>query len=390
MLHIFLTEHRTELIDRCRMKVAQRDPEGARDAERVNGIPSFIDQVIRTLRIEQTAHPMQSRKISGPAGGGVPILSEIGESATLHGRELLHDGFTIEQVVHDYGDLCQAVTDLASEKSVQLDIDEFRTFNRCLDNAIATAVTEFTYQHDCDIADQHGYELNERLGFFAHELRNLLSAATLSLAAIKAGNVGVRGATAAVLDRSLSGIRNLIDRSLSEVRVTAGLPAQHRQFSLAHFIAEVKAVAMLEAKARDCKLTVSVVDPELAVDADRDLLLAAVGNLLQNAFKFTKHGTEVTLHAYSSADRILIDVKDNCGGLPSGDPERMFQPFTQAGADRSGLGLGLSISRRSVTANNGHLSVRDVPGSGCVFTIELPRHLWRHVASVTPLHLRSA
>ena len=57
--------------------------------------------------------------------------------------------------------------------------------------------------------------------------------------------------------------------------------------------------------------------------------ITAVGNLLQNAFKFTRHGTEVTLNAYAAADRILIDVEDNCGGLPTGDTERMFLPFMQ-------------------------------------------------------------
>ncbi len=374
MLHEFLTAHRADLIARCHAKVSLRSPERAGDAARAHGIPNFLDQVTRTLRVEQTAQPLQSRKISGPAGGGIPILSEISESATLHGRELLSEGFSIEQVVHNYGDLCQAITDLAFEKNAQIDIDEFRTLNRCLDNAIATAVTEFSYQHDFNIAGRQVLALNERLGFFAHELRNLLGAATLSLAAIKAGNVGVAGATGTVLDRSLVGIRNLIDRSLSEVRVTAGLPAQHRRFSLAEFIAEIKTAATLEADLRECRLAVSIVDPRLAVEADRDLLLAAVGNLLQNAFKFTKHGSEVSLHAYSSANRVLIDVGDNCGGLPPGDPEKMFQPFVQSGTDRSGLGLGLSISRRSVAANEGILSVRDIPGCGCIFTIDLPRY----------------
>ena len=110
------------------------------------------------------------------------------------------------------------------------------------------------------------------------------------------------------------------------------------------------------------------------MDADRDLLLSATGNLLQNAFKFSHVHGEVTLNAYSVADRILIDVEDHCGGLPPGAAERMFHPFTQMGADTSGLGLGLSISRRSVEANHGVLSVRDVPGTGCVFTIDLPRN----------------
>ena len=148
----------------------------------------------------------------------------------------------------------------------------------------------------------------------------------------------------------------------------------HELFSLAEFIAEVKLSASLEAKVRGCTLTVSDVDPGLAVDCDRELLFSAAGNLLQNAFKFTEYGTEVTLNSYATADRIFIDVQDHCGGLPAGFAEIMFQPFIQGGADRSGLGLGLSIAQRSVVANDGTLGVRDVPGTGCVFTIELPRH----------------
>jgi signal transduction histidine kinase len=153
----------------------------------------------------------------------------------------------------------------------------------------------------------------------------------------------------------------------------AGIPAQHRLFSLADFIAEVQLSASLEAQVNKCTFTVSYVDSRLAVDADRELLLSAVGNLLQNAFKFTHPLSEVLLKVYAMGDRILIEVEDKCGGLPGGDVEKMFLPFTQ-GADKTGLGLGLSISRRSVEANNGTLNVRDVPASGCVFTIDLPRH----------------
>ncbi len=374
MLYNFLIAHRVELVTRCRAKVAKRLAPEATEEELEDGIPLFLEQLIKTLEMEQTVQPMRSRKISGPSGGGRPVLSEIGETAARHGRELLQHGFTLEQVVHDYGDLCQAITDLAFELDEVVEIDEFRTLNRCLDNAIANAVTEFSYQRDFMVADTQALAWNERLGFFAHELRNLIHTATLSLAAIKAGNVGVAGATASILDRSLVGLRHLVDRSLTEVRIAAGLPAQHRLFSLAELIAEVKLSASLEAQMKECVLTVSSVDPELAVDADRDLLLSAIGNVLQNAFKFTRHRTEVTLNAYAVADRILIDVEDSCGGLPPSDTERMFKPFVQGGDDKTGLGLGLSISRLSVEANGGNISVRDIPGSGCVFTIDLPRH----------------
>jgi signal transduction histidine kinase len=157
--------------------------------------------------------------------------------------------------------------------------------------------------------------------------------------------------------------------------MTAGMPVHNRLFSLSDFIADIKVSAGLEAQVKKCGLNVSDVDPRLAVDADKDLLSSAVGNLLQNAFKFTHPHSDVTLNAYAAADRIRIDISDHCGGLPAGEAERMFEPFTQADDDdRSGLGLGLAISRRSVVANNGTLSVRDIPGQGCVFTIDLPRH----------------
>jgi len=374
MLHEFLTNNQYDIIDRCRAKVEQRPTPKLTAGELEHGIPLFLAQLIKTLQVEQSAEPSQSRKISGPSGGANPALSEVGQSAALHGRELLLRGFSVEQVVHDYGDLCQAVTDLAFDRQEPISIDEFRTLNRCLDNAIADAVTEFVYQRDAVVAEKQATELTRRLGFLAHELRNHLGTAMAALVAIKTGYVAISGATGTILDRSLISMGNLIDRSLAEVRITSGLVVHHQLFSLAEFIAEVKISASLEAEMRECTLTVSEVEFGLALDCDRELLFSAVGNLLQNAFKFTQHGTEVTLNSYASGDRILIDVQDNCGGLPPGFAEVMFQPFIQGGADRSGLGLGLSISQRSVEANDGILGVRNVPDIGCVFTIDLPRH----------------
>src|SRR5687767_5026343 len=374
MLHEFLAVHRADLIDRCRLKVVQRRAPKATDAELEHGIPLFLDQLVKTLRVERTAERAHSREVSGPSGGEGSVSSEIGATAARHGRELLQHGFTVDQVVHDYGDLCQAITDLAFEREAPFEVDEFRTLNRCLDNAIADSVTEFTYQRDLLLEDAGLHALNDRLGFLAHELRSLIQTATLAVSALKAGNVGLAGATGAVLDRSLIGLRNLVDRSLADVRVSAGMPPRRELIPLAAFIAEVKISAALEAQARGCGLDVSAVDPDLAVEADRELLFSAVGNLLQNAFKFTEQNTDVLLHAHAVGDRVLLEVEDSCGGLPAGDADRMFRPFTQGSADKTGLGLGLSICRRSVEANGGLLSVRDVPGSGCVFTIDLPRH----------------
>ena len=256
MLHEFLTANRDDLIDRCRLKVVQRRAPKATDAELEHGVPLFLDQLVKTLRVERTIDPGRSREVSGPSGGEGSVLSEIGATAARHGRELLQHGFTVDQVVHDYGDLCQAITDLAFERHAPFEVDEFRTLNRCLDNAIADSVTEFSYQRDLLLEDAGVHALNDRLGFLAHELRSLIQTATLAVTAIKAGNVGLAGATGAVLDRSLIGLRNLVDRSLADVRVTAGMPPRHQLLPLAQFIGEVKISASLEAQARGCGLVV--------------------------------------------------------------------------------------------------------------------------------------
>lgn len=373
MLHTFLANNRDELVARCRSKVAQRPARGASVLQLESGVPLFLEQLIDTLRIEQTDRPTDSLIVSGSPGGTVG-RSEIGETAARHGDELLRLGYTVDQVVHDYGDLCQAITDLAHERDAPFSIDEFRTLNRCLDNAIADAVTEFSYQRDFKMATQHALKESERMGSFAHELRNLLHTANLAFSAAKSGNLPLSGATGAVLSRSLVGLERLIESSLEEARIPSGENAKWTLFSLAEFINETKNAANLAAQLRGCGFVVTPVDPQLAVSGDRDLLYSALGNLIQNAFKFTHPNSNVTLNAYAAADKILIEVKDHCGGLPAGKAEQMFLPFIQLGADKSGLGLGLSIARRSVELNGGGLRVRDDPGVGCVFTISLPRH----------------
>lgn len=155
-----------------------------------DGIPLFFDQLILTLAIEQAGSTAASLIISGPAGGGLS-LSSVGASAAQHGRKLLDLGLTVDQVVHDYGDLCQAITDLAVKSNVPFKIDEFRTLNRCLDNAISDAVAEFGYKRDIIAANHNMAESNRRIGFLAHELRNLLGTASLASAAAKAGNLSL-------------------------------------------------------------------------------------------------------------------------------------------------------------------------------------------------------
>ncbi|MDP9323362.1 MAG: HAMP domain-containing histidine kinase, partial [Acidobacteriota bacterium] len=205
-----------------------------------------------------------------------------------------------------------------------------------------------------------------------HELRNLVNVAIIAFEELKAGNVGVAGNTSAVLNRSLMGLRALICSSLAEVRLTQGIQ-NREQFLISGFIDELMPAATLEANAKGITLNVMPIDDEVAIEADRQILAAVVRNLLQNAFKFTRPCTTVTLRIGASAERVVIEVQDECGGLPVGDNIELFRPFEQRSADRTGLGLGLAFCRWGVEANDGRIYARNVPDEGCTFAVELPR-----------------
>ena len=372
MLYDFILNNRSLLIAQCIGKVAKRFEQDSVGRMHAKGFPLFLDQLVRTLVAEDIGSPGDGSKISGPSGGDHSRLSEMGVTAAAHGKELLRMGYSVDQVVHEYGDLCQAITELAVERDAPFSINEFRVLNRCLDNAIADAVTEFSTQRDVARAVRDSSDANEQLGFLMHELRNSLSTATLAVTAMETGNLTLSGATGTILKRSLLAMNRLIQHSLIETRSKGAVPEPSVIFSLAEFIAESADAAQLDGRSRNCAFNMVPVDPHLNIKGIRELLLGALANLLTNAFKFTKPQTAVTVHAYAVDEQVLIDVSDHCGGIPQGDTERLFTPFGQYGNDRTGAGLGLSIARHNVTAAGGTLTAVNKPGIGCTFTIALP------------------
>ena len=356
MLHEFIATHRDQIISRCKERVSARPRSSQPTEAQINyGVPLFLDQLIDTLRTP----------------GHISV--EIGASAALHGHDLLLQGYTVSQVVHDYGDVCQTITELALEANAPINTADFRTLNRCLDDAIAGAVTVYGRESEQSSLDGQTERGNQRMGFFTHELRNLVNTASVAFEVLKTGNVGIGGSTSAVLERSLASLRDLIDRSLAEVRLTAGIQ-NREQIRVADLIGALTDGATLDAAARGRTLTVLPIEAGLAVEVDQQVLSSVVFNLLQNALKFSPPRSTITLTVGASAERVLIEVQDECGGLPVGDDfKELFRPFEQRGTDRSGLGIGLAFCRWGAEANNGRLYARNLPGTGCVFTVDLPR-----------------
>ena len=353
MLYEFVTMYREDIVVRARDRVSGRPWPSVSSRELEHGVPLFLTQLAETLRLEATPAPFSS--------------DAIGSTATRHGAELSAAGFSVAQVVHDYGDICQAITEIAVEQHTPITVEEFHTLNRCLDTAIAEAVTE----HARLATQKRADEEVERLGQAAHELRDLLNSALLAFHALKRGAVAINGNTGAVLGRNLTSLRDLVDRTLSEVRLAAG-KQQRERLEVTAFVDEITATGVLHSEYRGIRFTVTPVDPALAVDADPQLLTSAVMNLLHNAFKYTPVGGGVILRAHAHGERLLVEVEDECGGIPDSEKD-LFQSFGERrGRDRSGLGLGLSIARQAVRAHGGDIHIRNVPGHGCVFVIDLP------------------
>ena len=354
VLYNFLRQNRELIIARTQKRVASRTFPEPSAVELTHGIPIFLDQLGEALRLAEAGSRIDHQNIIASAG--------------QHGLDLLALDVPIAQVVHDYGDVCQTVTELAVENNAQIPGEEFKTLNLCLDDAIAGAVTEFSRRRERAITDTG----TERLGVLAHELRNVLNAALLSFDSIQSGRVAAGGSTGLIHRRSLLALRNLIDRSLAEVRLDAGL---HRVelISVAEFVEEVEVGVLAQSQVRDLRFGVPPPAKDVFIEGDRQVLAAAMSNLLHNAFKFTRNSGNISLTTRVVDARVLFEVEDECGGLPPGKSEDLFRPFEQRGADRSGVGLGLSICRKAAKTNHGEIRVRDIPGKGCVFTLDLPR-----------------
>jgi len=195
MLDEFIAANRAEIISRCRAKVAARTDFVPPPGEIDRGVPMFLDQLLEELR-------------HGPSAD-----FQIMKTATGHGRDLLMQGYTVSQVVHDYGDVCQAITELAVERRSSISTEDFRTLNRCLDDAIAGAVTEYGSRRNQLSADDE--KLDEaRRAAVVRDLLKSIEIAQVAYAAIRSGRIGAAGSTGAVLTMGLDTAHDLAKRLL--------------------------------------------------------------------------------------------------------------------------------------------------------------------------------
>ena len=354
MLYEFITTYRDPIIARAREKLTDRPYPLVSTSELEHGVPLFLTQLSETLRREATPTPF-SQEV-------------IGASAAQHGRELRALGFNISQVVHDYGDICQAITEVAVEQQLPITTEEFHTLNRCLDTAIAEAVTE----HVRITAESRSREEIERSGQLAHEIRDILNTALLAFHTLKRGTVAINGSTGTVLGRSLMSLRDLVDNTLSDIRMAAKIQ-QSERVPLDRF----------PERPRGCRPTAGG-EPRNAIrhrpggpSAEREWRPAAPGVSRHEPVEQC-----VQIHACWRARGAPGTARRSARPYRSGGRVRWsfptariegFKAFAdRRGNDRTGLGLGLSIARKAVRIHGGDIHHRNMPGKGCVFVIDVP------------------
>ena len=238
----------------------------------------------------------------------------------------LGDIVDFERVVRDYSDLCQSILELAGKRDAPGSVEELVVLTARLDQG-------------------HDERLRELVGL----LRNLLATTVVAVAAIKGGHVGFNGATGAALDRSLLGMREVIDRVLRELACTE---SSLEEIEVGTFILDAQVDATLAGAGTDNVLTVAPVEAGLHVEADRRALACVVRGLLRDALA-AESGTEVVLRAHGREGRVLIEVEGDCWGETfhwrnESDPE-------------------IARARQRVVADGGRFQVR-----AGAFTIDLP------------------
>jgi signal transduction histidine kinase len=364
LLHRFVNEHHDEIIARSKARIMANVVPAPTKAELSQGAPVFLAQMENILRFKEDMAE-DTAPVTATATAAERV--DLHASAAHHGRQLLALGFTMSQVVHSYGAVCQVITGLLDELGVTVSAREYQTFNLCLDDALAAAVTSY------EAARAHTVDQKEvaHLGFLAHELRNALQVAVTVTSLVATGEVGYSSRTAKLLEGAHARMRELIDRSLAEVRLRSGIAPRRDVVKLFDVFDDIELTARIDARPRSIEVH-SDVDHELTVVADRELLVSAVANLVHNAIKYSRENGHVHLRARRVGGSVHIEVEDACGGIDKSKLDGLFTEYVQAHDDRSGLGLGLAIVRSAIEAQGGRVRARSIEGQGCVFTLELP------------------
>jgi signal transduction histidine kinase len=354
-LSSLLAQRRAGILQRWTSAIAREHPDKELNrGELWDHLPVFFDEVLNALATEEGA------SAEGPAAG--PTAS------AAHGTQRLRVGFDLTEVIREYEILTECILDEVEALDGSVSIRAFRRVQRLLNAGRTNAVSAYVERRDKEMTREH----SQHVAFVAHELRTPLMTAITASTVLRKSAAPDQEHALTLLTRNLNALRELIDQMLLADPLGGALPVSPEPLDLRALLDEVVGDARVAAEQRQIEVTIEAPDV-LAIDADRRLLRSCLSNLLGNAVKFTHEGGAIMVRAVRGEGRTMIEVEDRCGGLPEGNPAELFEPFVQRSENRSGFGLGLAIVRQAMEAHGGTVTVRNLPGRGCVFSLELPQ-----------------
>jgi len=350
-----LAARRAEILERWtgRIRREHTDKNLSR-GELWDHLPRFFDEVLAALSAEEDA-------------GEKPAVSNAVNASAAHGSQRLRVGFDLAEVIREYEILTECILGEVQSVGGTISIGQLRRVLRLVEAGRAEAVLAYGERRDTEIARTH----SQHVAFVAHELRGPLMTALLAVKELRQHVRPEEEWAVGMLTRNLTTLRDLANKVLTAERLAGGVPLSCEPLDLHALLDQAVTENRLTARQRNIELNISV--PEtLPFNGDPRLLRSAIDNVIGNAIKFSHEGTVVAVRAERRDKHVVIEVQDACGGLPEGKAAELFEPFVQRDENRTGFGLGLAIVKQAIEAHGGHVVVRNLPNTGCIFMLELP------------------
>ncbi|MEZ5342732.1 MAG: ATP-binding protein [Acidimicrobiales bacterium] len=212
----------------------------------------------------------------------------------------------------------------------------------------------------------------------SHELRTPVGAISVLAETLLTNNdPDVVARLSERLHRESFRLGNTIEDLLALSRLESGEDDQFDEVLVADIFADAKERAAQASVGHSIELTTEQAELGLTIYGDRSQLSAAVGNLVDNAAKYSEPGSRIELAARALGDSVELSVTDHGVGIPEGELERIFERFYRVDPARSrqtgGTGLGLSIVRHVVRNHRGDIHVESREGEGSTFTLRFPQ-----------------
>lgn len=287
------------------------------------------------------------------------------EHGRLDPEQRVLDEVLIAEVVLEYAFLIEEVRIWLDERGEQVSFQDYSFFSLAIFELTAESVRRYAQFR----AEQVARERSEYVAGIAHQLRTPVSTLKLSVQQLERGQGAPDARSLERLRRTVGRLGRLVDGILRLERFKPEeLPIHPESLAPAQIIDQIVADYAHDASSKGLRLDVSA-NRSARMQVDRDLLVDALGNLIQNAIKYTAKGfVRITLE--EREDAVVFKVEDSGPGISPDRQRELFRPVYPG--QPGGVGLGLSIAFRAAVAQGGALELESEPGRGSTFLLRLP------------------